>query len=240
MRSPRPSENGFTLLELVIAFTILALMAGMVFASLRMAVNVYDRSQTRIEEQATRRVLFDQVKRQVGSLFPLRPSAGFVLTEDPYREGADPIAQLAASQVPLFYGEPDFVVFITVAPLILHESPGLTIVRYGLAQDEYGDFYLGLMEAPFTGEDSFRAMVSLPRGRPLPVVEDIDLLEFQYYGWDSQTRVYNWYQSWSGAEMASVPQAIRINFDSEYIFISVNANAFGVAGPVSGLLGARN
>ena len=62
------------MLELMVAFTIMALMAGMVFSSLRMAMNIYDKSQERIEEEAVRRILLDHVKRQIGSLFPLRPS----------------------------------------------------------------------------------------------------------------------------------------------------------------------
>ncbi len=233
--------EGFTLLEVIISLTILALMAGMVFSSLRLALNSYEKSQGRLVEEAERRVLFDHIKRQIGSLFPLQPTVSRIGGAEQAQMAGDMGARLAMSQVPLFYGDPDFVTFITVAPLILHENPGLTVVRYGLAQNNSGGHYLGSMEARYTGLESFLAMAGLPEGEPLHLKEGIQSLEFQYYGYDPQAQVYDWFTSWSGEELGSVPDAIRLTFDNEYIVVPVNAKFFGgnLRNRLRGLTGRR-
>lgn len=243
INKPKPTFNysadaGFTLLELIIAFTILALMAGMVYSGLQIALNSYETSQIRLEEQARKRVLIDHLKRQIGSLFPLRPTASFMaeLQEEP--EAPDLVTQMVMSQAPLFYGDSDSMTFITVAPLVLEENPGLTVVRYGLAEDEFGDRYFGSMETRFTGLEVFITMADLPSGKPLPLVRQIEELEFEYYGYDPGTQTYAWTNTWIGEEMSAVPQAVRISFDNEYLIVSVNASLFGGDIPmgVQGLL----
>ena len=226
--TPHPNQptpdSGFTLMELVVAFTILGLVAGIVFSSFRLALNSYEKSQTRLEEEAAERILGDQVKRQVASLYPLRPVAppagsGMNRTEPPIR-----------FQTPLFFGTRDSVTFITVAPLVMHETPGLTVVRYGLAEDEYGDPYMGSMETRFVGLDSFNAMVRIPDGKPLPLIRDITRLEFQYYGYDPREEAFRWFPEWLGEEMRSVPRAIRIVHERGEVFASVNASFIGRRG----------
>jgi type II secretory pathway pseudopilin PulG len=221
--------EGFTLLEVIISFTILALMAGMVFSSLRLALNSYEKSQARLVEEAERRVLFDHIKRQIGSLFPLQPTVSRIGgAEQSQMQGQLAMEdRLAMSQVPLFFGESDFVTFITVAPLILHENPGLTVVRYGLSKTDSGRYYLGSMEARYTGLESFLVMAGLPEGEPLHLKDGVEVLEFQYYGFDPQAQVYDWFPAWIGEEMGSVPDAIRIVFDNEYVVVPVNAKFFG-------------
>ncbi len=214
-------DSGFTLIELVVALTILGLVAGIVFSSLRLALNSYQKSQIRLEEEAAERILGDQVKRQVASLYPLRPVA------PPDRTGLGPVEPPTRFQTPLFFGTPDSVTFITVAPLVMHQTPGLTVVRYGLAEDEYGDPYMGSMEAQFVGLDSFNAMVRIPDGKPLPLIRDITALEFQYYGYDPRQKVFAWFPEWLGEEMQSVPRAIRIVHNRGEVFASVNASFIG-------------
>ena len=214
-------DSGFTLIELIVAFTILGLVAGIVFSSFRLALNSYQKSQTRLEEEAVERILGDQVKRQVASLYPLRPVA------PPDRTGLGPVEPPTRFQTPLFFGTPDSVTFITVAPLIMHQTPGLTVVRYGLAEDEYGDPYMGSMETQFVGLDSFNAMVRIPDGKPLPLIRDITALEFQYYGYDPRQKAFAWFPEWLGEEMQSVPRAIRIVHNRGEVFASVNASFIG-------------
>ena len=217
-------SRGFTLLELIIAFSILGLMASVVFSSFRLGLNSYEKSQGSMEFEARRRVLQDQIKRQIGSLFPVRPSAAFLDIQDAESRGQ----QLPAfTRIPLFYGTPDSVTFATVAPLMLQENPGLTIVRYGLAQDEAGEFFFGVMEGRYMGLGSFMSMVDSPDGEPLPLIEQIAELEFLYYGYDPQSESFEWRSYWIGEEMSAVPQAIKISYDENHLIVPVNASFSG-------------
>ena len=233
---------GFTLIEVMVAITILALMSAIMFAGFRLAMTGYVESQKRIDVKARKRVLEDMVRRQIGSLFPLRPTAAFLESEsavglDRATEGnIDPTA-LALSQIPLFYGTDESMTFITVAPLRLIANPGLTVVRYGLAEDEYGVRYFGAMESRFDGLPSFQEMVDIPKGKPIPVIEEVQDLHFEYYGYDPDSQTYDWFEEWRGDATQSVPSAIRIYYDDEYLVATVNATFFG---SISGRDALRN
>jgi hypothetical protein len=199
--------------------------------SLRLAVNSYQKGQERMEKEAQKRVLEDQIKRQVGSLFPLRPAISMTNLQ---QTGMDPAEALAFAQTPLFYGDTVSMTFITVAPLMLEENPGLTVVRYGLAQDERGIHYLGAMEARYLGIDSFTFMVRTPRGKPFPLIEPVRDLRFEYYGYDPQTQSYAWYQAWDTEQLKSTPSAVKIHADERTIVVPINAV---YSGPMIGMAG---
>ena len=141
VRCQLSASRGFTFLELTLAFTILALMAGLIFSSFRVSLNSYEKSQERLDEEARERVLQDLIKRQIGSLFPVRPSASFLDLQE--ADAQQPQQSRIFAQMPLFSGTSEAVTFATVAPLMLQENPGLTIVHYGLAQDERGQYLSG-------------------------------------------------------------------------------------------------
>ena len=233
---------GFSLIEVMVAITILSLMSAIMFSGFRFAMAGYVESQKRIDAKARERVLEDMVRRQIGSLFPLKPTADFVESEgggglaEAISGDIDP-NQLALSQIPLFYGTDEAVTFITVAPLLLIENPGLTVVRYGMAEDEYGVRYFGAMESRFNGLGSFQEMVDIPQGKPLPIVEAVDDLHFEYYGYDPESETYDWYDEWRGDETQSVPSAIRIYYDDVYLVATVNTTFFGA---ISGRNALRN
>lgn len=217
--------RGFTLIEVIVALTLFAIMGGIIFSSLQMGLISYERSQDRIEEAVRHRALLDLMKRQLGSLYPLRPTAAFA-SQEGQMNGGDPIDSLMQSQVPLFFGTESHVTFITVAPQTLRRSRGLSVVTYGLAEDEYGDPYLGALEIQFTGVESFLIMAEPTglEGKPLILVPDIELLAFEYYGYDPQTQGYHWFTYWSGDEMQNVPLAIRIHYNDSHLTVPINAN----------------
>ena len=226
------SAGGFTLLEVVVAISIMGLLSVMVFSSLRLALNSYDRGQERIETEAISRALADHMKRQIASLYPLVPTAWMGMSEQAGNMGINsPLIQLEASegsrnqlqQPLLFYGLPESMTFISVVPLVHVSSPGLVIVRYGLARNESGDYYLGVMEMPYTGIESFIMMTENPQGKPLPIIEGVDEVRFSYYGFDPVRQGFFWYQFWNGSEAMAVPSAVRIEHGDSTTFVQINA-----------------
>ena len=219
------ASRGFTLLEVIIAFTILGLMSGIIFSSFRESLNSYEKSQERLDVAARKRVLQDLIKRQIGSLFPVRPSASFLDLQAAEAQQTEQTRVFA--QMPLFSGTSEAVTFATVAPLMLQENPGLTIVHYGLAQDDRGNTYLGAAEATYMGLESFRAMLDPPTRTPLALIEDIVDLSFQYYGFDPQSQTYDSFDSWNGEELLAIPLAIRIDYDENHLLVPINASFTG-------------
>jgi len=225
-------RNGFTLLEIVVAISIMGLMAVLVFSSLRMALNSYDRGQERIESEAISRALSDHMKRQIASLYPLVPDGGLGLTREgtnagisgPMLQAGNPGNSGNRPQTPLlFYGQPESMTFISVVPLVHINSPGLVIVRYGLARNENGEYYLGAMEMPYTGLESFIMMTENPQGKPLPVIEGVEDVQFSYYGLDQMAQRYQWFQQWNGGEAMAVPSAVRIQHGDSVTFVEIKA-----------------
>ncbi len=226
------SGRGFTLLEVVVALSIMGLLAVMVFSSLRLALNSYDRGQQRIESEAISRALADHMKRQIASLYPLVPTGGLgVDPQGPNAAAGNPLLQMGGpdstmnrGQAPLlFYGQPESMTFISVVPLVHASSPGLVIVRYGLSRDESGNYYLGAMEIPYTGVESFIMMTESPPGKPLPIIEGLEQVDFSYYGFDPVSGNFQWYRQWNGSVAMSVPSAVRIEHGDSVTFVEIKA-----------------
>lgn len=223
----KTTPAGFTLVEFLISATLLALMGAVFSGSLRVALNSYTKSQEILDEEGRRRVLEDMVRRQLGSLYPLTPvlsvegtAVGTApgITPPGSSLGVDPLQ----GQAPLFYGSPSALTFVTVAPFEMLRKPGLTVVRYGHAEDEWSNRYFGALETRYTGPESFYKMVEVPEGEPIPVVEPVEDLTFEYYGFDQQAGVGEWYREWSARDTLRVPSAVRITADRVQIVVSIN------------------
>jgi general secretion pathway protein J len=68
----RARAAGFTLLELVIALVLFALMASVMFGSLSMAARSWDGGEAKVEEVASMRLAEEFLREQIGAMLPLR------------------------------------------------------------------------------------------------------------------------------------------------------------------------
>jgi len=68
----RRRDRGFTLLELLVALGLLALLASVLFGSLNLAGNSWDRGEAKVEHNANMRLAEEFVRGQLESQYPLR------------------------------------------------------------------------------------------------------------------------------------------------------------------------
>jgi prepilin-type N-terminal cleavage/methylation domain-containing protein len=68
----RPREAGFTLLELLISMTILALILATVLGAIRVGSKSWESGEQRAEENQRTRTLFDTVALELTMVYPLR------------------------------------------------------------------------------------------------------------------------------------------------------------------------
>lgn len=187
-RTPRNGRrgSGFTLLELLIALSIVAALLAIVFGGLRVGVAAWRQGEDRALAHQHLRGLAELLSRSVAGTFPYR------MTSQP---GATPAVQ--------FQGEERRLAFVTLSPpfplapsiaftavTLAHESgerPGLTVREKVLPN-----------LAPFEVE------------APAFVDPGVTDLAFRYLRPDG-----GWETSWDGSAERGLPQAVEIRLTTE-------------------------
>src|SRR5262245_8411438 len=121
------NERGFTLLEIVIAVTLVALMAVALWSVFRISLTSWTRGTEYIDAHQRHRSVLDLVNRQMASIFgPIAPID----------------LQTGGAIYPIFVGKTDSVQFVSLSSLRFIENPGLTMVSYDVVPGEQGMYSL--------------------------------------------------------------------------------------------------
>lgn len=72
VRGAKAREAGFTLIELIVALVLFALMASVMFGSLSMAARSWDAGEAKAGEVSSMRLTQEFLREQVGAMLPLR------------------------------------------------------------------------------------------------------------------------------------------------------------------------
>ena len=131
------SEAGFTLLEMLIAVTLVAMMAVSLWAVFRISIRSWSRGTEFIDVNQRHRSILDLVRKQIASTLGLYAQADL---------------QLGLPSTLYFSGTENSLRFVSLNSMRFHESPGLTLVIYEVAQDANGDFSLVEKEARYLGQ----------------------------------------------------------------------------------------
>lgn len=121
-------QGGFTLLELIIALTVLGVIVTIVFGALRVGVRAWEKGEREIESRQRERIVLDRIAQQMASI---------------YRPVDLPPAEAAPY---LLRGDAASVEFISPIALMPENRAGMVFVRYEVRTDREGNTSLWLYE----------------------------------------------------------------------------------------------
>ena len=184
--SRRPALSaGFTLLELLIAITLLGLLMAALFGGLRLGARAWERSEQRLDKSARLQVVQNFLRDRLAQAYPL--------------EGDD---EAGRSQV-TFAGDIDTLRFVTLMP----EYLGAGFAEFVVAVDDQRDLKdLVVRWRRFDPVDLLATDADEPQIKVL--LEDIERLDFAYYGARNRDEPAFWHEQWLDAQQ--LPQLVRL------------------------------
>ncbi|MEJ2247595.1 MAG: prepilin-type N-terminal cleavage/methylation domain-containing protein, partial [Acidobacteriota bacterium] len=189
------SEKGFTLIETIVAVTLVSMMAVGIWSIFRTGIRSWSRGTEYIDASQRYRNILDLVRKQMASAYPL------LAPPDPDSPGPS---------YPIFYGTETSLNFISLNSLNFQESPGLTLVNYEVISNAEGDYSLVESEARYTGELPDTEENAVPVNT-IPLFENLTECYFEYRKADDDPdNPGEWVQEWDGQEIGKLPVAISM------------------------------
>jgi prepilin-type N-terminal cleavage/methylation domain-containing protein len=194
----RHSEGGFTLLEMLIAVTLVAMMAVGLWAVFRISVQSWSRGTEFIDSNQRHRSILDMIRKQIASTY------GLFVAPDP-KTGGNPLL--------IFSGSETQIRFISLNSLQFQKSPGLTLVSYDVEQGLKGDYELVEREERYLGQRP--DLTTQPaQTMPIKIFENLLSCIFEYYDPGTNDIPAQWVREWDGEKEGKLPVAVSMTMVS--------------------------
>lgn len=198
----RTSDEGFTLIEIVVAVTLVAMMAVSLWAVFRISVRSWRQGTEFMDTNQRHRTILDLVKKQMASV------CGVLVP-------ADPALGMGAGVHPVFAGAESSVQFISLNSLRFQENPGLTMVSYDVVEDRRGDYSLVEREERYLGPDSsLESTANGAEAKTTTIFENLTSFMFEYFDPGTRERPAQWVKDWDAVETGTLPAAISMTMIS--------------------------
>ena len=191
----RQSEKGFTLLEMIIAVTLVAMMAVGLWGIFRLSVTAWKRGADAIDVSQRNRSLLDLVQKQMKSIY------GIFTPVDP---------QNPQQPYPIFAGSENSIQFVSLCSLRFNENPGLTMVSYGLSQDRQGGYALVEKETRYLGTDMVEGVFDRKDEAAVTIFDNLTSFSFEYYDPGTRELPPQWVREWNSRDLLRIPVAISM------------------------------
>ena len=188
----RPCNNprrltGFTLVELLLAITLMSILLGLTYTGLRAAARSSERGEIMLAAGGELRASHQFVRRQINQMLPLP----FAMTDD-----------INAQRI-VFVGDANHIQYVAPMPGYLG-SGGPEVQLLELANDNEGkilQFSHALLQGYQEGH--------LFERDPVILLENVESAGFEFLGRDEEGEVTGWVSSWG--QPGTLPVAVRLN-----------------------------
>jgi hypothetical protein len=175
----RADRRGFTLIEIVLALSTLAVVVLLATAALRIGLRAWEAGQRRAELQQESRALVEVVGEVLAGATPYRGRQG-----------------LSTERIVLFEGEPDQVRLVTSAPPLALDAPAAPFHAVVLGRKD-GDA-LSIVERLVPAEEPFAP------GPERVLSRSVARFTLAY-----RDETGTWQERWDGAAEGALPSAVR-------------------------------
>jgi prepilin-type N-terminal cleavage/methylation domain-containing protein len=196
---PVGKSDGFTLLELLVSGTILAIIVTLIFGGLKIGVDAWEKGERDIDENQRLRVLVELISSQIASLY----------TREKVR---------LPEQTPFWMrGNGKSLEFASLISLLAESEGRPVYVRYEVVRDEESGkeqlllyqkdlVFLGPEHEPKGQEGNGTPVILLPRAEEI-------LFQFLYQ--ESGEEEPRWIREWGEEKQGDLPLAVKVHMTYE-------------------------
>jgi general secretion pathway protein J len=179
----RRAARGFTLIELVLALSIVAVMLTILFGGLRVGLRAWQRGEERAEALEHARSMTQLIEQTLSGTYAFQGQ----------------VDQNTQSRI-LFLGEAEKVSLVTTSPPLPLPAP-IAFTAVTFAMEAGAAFGLAIREKALPNFDPFETV------RPSLVDPTVTAIRFRYLR-DSEGG--SWEETWDGGEERALPRAVEV------------------------------
>jgi general secretion pathway protein J len=190
-----PQDRGYTLIEVLVAMTIFAVMVGL-------ATMAFDQSLTQYRGLVEKGINF------WGNARNLMLCKSFDCASDYY------VRDSSGKWSPYFHGNQDLISYVTLSPLVADVPVVVWIVKEALDDGRFNVLYYELPVYTKTRQEIERDYVfgDYKKGQAFKLLEKIDQLDISFYAYDVTKGAYAWVYDFEGEKRVSLPITIKMSY----------------------------
>ena len=183
------TDSGFTLVELLLAITLMSILLGLTYTGLRAATRSAERGEAMLAAGGEVRSAHQFVRRQLNLMLPL-PFAVAGETDD---------------ERVVFEGDANHIQYVGPMPGYLG-SGGPQVQLLEFASHDYGN----VLQFSHSLLQGFEQSLLYERD-PVTLLREVESAGFEFLGRDEDGEITDWAPSWE--EQGTLPVAVRLNIE---------------------------
>lgn len=169
---------GFTLIEIMLAVSILAMVIATIFTSFRIGINAWEKGESKIKAFQTRRAVNSLIYREIKSAYPYTITPGELDTHSKYNA---------------FFGESDSLKFVSYASTT-GRNTGLSLIEIWSEKDE--GLFIGEREALVSNLSDLNDIDLRDEDIAVSACSEIKKISFRYFERNNNDEEGEWLNSW--------------------------------------------